>query len=220
MGIISFFKFVPFQFKLFPNNGTKFGAPATERLLNMNLKIKKILYFWFVETPDEKKFQKDFKFDQVIKDRFLNDYELASQNKLDDWQDTDRGCLALIILLDQFSRNLFRESGKAFEQDEKSRSVLLKIIANNFLDKMNESERLFALLPLIHSESISDHEKAYELMEKYLKNHSDLEKIKKFWLDHTAVIKRFGRYPHRNKVLNRVSSDDEVEFLNSPNSSW
>ena len=193
---------------------------ATERPLNMNLKIKKILYFWLVETPDEKKFQKDFKFDQVIKGRFLNDYELASQNKLDDWQDTDRGCLALIILLDQFSRNLFRESGKAFEQDEKSRSVLLKIIANNFLDKMNESERLFALLPLIHSESISDHEKAYELMEKYLKNHSDLEKIKKSWLDHTAVIKRFGRYPHRNKVLNRVSSDDEVEFLNSPNSSW
>ena len=193
---------------------------ATERLLDMNLKIKKILYFWFVETPDEKKFQKDFKFDQVIKGRFLNDYELSSQNKLDDWQDTDRGCLALIILLDQFSRNLFRESGKAFEQDEKSRSVLLKIIANNFLDKMNESERLFALLPLIHSENISDHEKAYELMEKYLKNHSQLEKIKKFWLDHTAAIKKFGRYPHRNKVLNRLSSKNEIEFLNSSNSSW
>jgi len=196
------------------------GHLATERPLNMNLKIEKILYFWFMETPDKKKFQKDFKFDQVIKDRFSNDYELAIQNKLDDWQDTDRGCLALIILLDQFSRNLFRKSGKAFEQDEKSRSVLLKIIANNFLDKMNENERLFALLPLIHSESISDHEKAYELMEKYLKNHSDLEKIKKFWLDHTAVIKRFGRYPHRNEVLNRISSDEEVEFLNSPNSSW
>ena len=186
----------------------------------LKLKIKKILYFWFVETPDEKKFHKDFKFDQVIKGRFLNDYELASQNKLDDWQDTDRGCLALIILLDQFSRNLFRESGKAFEQDEKSRSVLLKIIAKNFLDKMNESERLFALLPLIHSENISDHEKAYKLMEKYLKNHSQLEKIKKFWLDHTAAIKKFGRYPHRNKVLNRVSSKNEIEFLNSSNSSW
>jgi len=193
---------------------------TTERSLNMNLKIKNILYFWFVETSDEKKFQKDFKFDQVIKGRFLNDYKLASQNKLDNWQDTDRGCLALIILLDQFSRNLFRESRKAFDQDEKSRSVLLKIIANKFLDKMNESERLFALLPLIHSESISDHEKAYELMEKYLKNHSDLEKIKKSWLDHTAVIKRFGRYPHRNKVLNRVSSKNEIEFLNSSNSSW
>ena len=85
---------------------------------------------------------------------------------------------------------------------------------------MNESERLFSLLPLIHSENILDHEKAYVLMEKYLKNHSEIEKIKKFWLDHTAAIKRFARYPHRNKVLNRVSSEDEIEFLKSPNSSW
>jgi len=186
----------------------------------MNSKINNILSFWFIETSAEQKFKKDLKFDQVIKDRFLNDHELASQSKLDDWQSTRRGCLALIILLDQFSRNLFRENSKAFEQDEKSRSVLHKIIENNFLDTMNESERLFALLPLIHSENILDHEKAYLLMEKYLKNHSELDKLKKFWLDHTVAIKKFGRYPHRNKVLNRVSTDDEIEFLNSPNSSW
>jgi len=186
----------------------------------MSLKIKKILNFWFVETSSEQKFKKDLKFDQIIKDKFFSDYELASKNKLDDWQGTDRGCLALIILLDQFSRNLFRESGKAFEQDEKSRSILHKIIENNFLHVMNERERLFALLPFIHSENILDHEKVYLLMEKYLKNHSEIEKIKKFWLDHTAVIKRFGRYPHRNIVLNRVSSKDEIEFLKSPNSSW
>ena len=99
-------------------------------------------------------------------------------------------------------------------------ALILVMCANNFLDDMNENERLFALLPLIHSENISDHEKAYELMEKYLKNHSELEKIKKFWLDHTAPIKKFGRYPHRNKVLNRVSSKNEIEFLNSSNSSW
>ena len=186
----------------------------------MSLKINKILDFWFVETSAEQKFKKDLKFDQIIKDKFLNDYELASQSKLDDWQGTDRGCLALIILLDQFSRNLFRESSKSFEQDEKSRSVLHKILESNFLDTMNESERLFALLPFIHSENILDHEKAYVLMEKYLKDHSELEKIKIFWLNHTTAIKRFGRYPHRNKVLNRVSSDDEIEFLKSPNSSW
>ena len=186
----------------------------------MCLEIKKILDFWFVETPAEQKFKKDLKFDQVIKDKFFNDYELAIQNKLDNWQGTSRGCLALIILLDQFSRNLFRESGKAFEQDKKARFILLEITTNNFLDKMNESERLFALLPLIHSENILDHEKAYELMEKYLQNHSELEKLKKFWLDHTTAIKRFGRYPHRNKALNRVSSDDEIKFLKSPNSSW
>ena len=186
----------------------------------MKIKINEILDFWFVETPDEKKFKKDLKFDQVIKNKFLNDYELAIQNKLDSWQDTARGCLALIILLDQFSRNLFRESGEAFEQDEKARSVLHKIIEHNFLDSMNESEKLFALLPFIHSENISDHEKAYVLMEKYLKNHLEFEKIKKFWIDHTKAIKKFNRYPHRNKVLNRVSSNAEIEFLKSPNSSW
>ena len=186
----------------------------------MSLKINKILNFWFIETSAEQKFKKDLKFDQVIKDKFWNDYELAIQNKLDDWQNAARGCLALIILLDQFSRNIFRKSKKAFAQDEKSKSVLLKMIENNFLDKMNETERLFALLPLIHSENISDHEKAYVLMDKYLKKHSEIEKIKKFWLDHTAAIKRFGRYPHRNKVLHRVSSSDEIKFLNSPNSSW
>jgi|TARA_B110000438_G_scaffold285661_1_gene316003 uncharacterized protein (DUF924 family) len=186
----------------------------------MSSKINKILDFWFVETSAEKKFKKDLKFDQVIKDKFWNDYELAIQNKLDDWQNTARGCLALIILLDQFSRNIFRENKKAFAQDEKSKSVLLKMIENNFLDKMNETERLFALLPLIHSENISDHEKAYVLMDKYLKKHSEIEKIKKFWLDHTVAIKKFGRYPHRNKVLHRVSSNDENKFLNSPNSSW
>ena len=183
-------------------------------------KINNILNFWFIETSAEQKFKKDLKFDQIVKDRFLNDYEFASQNKLDEWQNTDKGCLALIILLDQFSRNLFRESKKAYEQDEKARSVLIKIIKNNFLDKMNESERLFALLPLIHSENILDHEKAYVLMNKYLKNHPELEKIKKFWVDYTAAIKRFGRYPHRNKILNRKSSDAEIEFLKSPNSSW
>ena len=186
----------------------------------MSLEIKKILDFWFVETSDEKKFKKDLKFDKIIKDRFSSNYELAIQNKLDSWHDSARGCLALIILFDQFSRNLFRESGKAFEQDEKSKSVLLKIIANNFLDEMNENERLFALLPFIHSENISDHKKAYELMEKHLINHPGLGKIKKFWSDHTTAIKRFGRYPHRNKFLNRVSSNDEIEFLRSPNSSW
>ena len=110
----------------------------------MSLKINEILDFWFVETSAEQKFKKDLKFDQIIKDKFFDDCELARQSKLDDWQSTSRGCLALIILLDQFSRNLFRESRKAFEQDEKAKLVLNKIIENKFLDTMDEVERLFA----------------------------------------------------------------------------
>ena len=76
------------------------------------------------------------------------------------------------------------------------------------------------ILPLIHSEEITDHEMAYYLLEKYLKDHSGLDKIKKFWKDHTSAIKKFNRYPHRNKVLGRESTKEEINFLNRPNSSW
>ena len=186
----------------------------------MDSRAKKILDFWFIETPAEKRFKKDEKFDQIIKEKFLSDYELATKNKLDRWQDTSKGCLALIILLDQFSRNLFRDNKKVFEQDVKARLIVNKTINNNFLDQMNVDERFFMLLPLIHSEEISDHENAYKLMDQHLINHPDLDKIKKFWIDHTNTIKRFNRYPHRNKVLGRKSTDEEIGFLKNPNSSW
>jgi len=78
----------------------------------------------------------------------------------------------------------------------------------------------FMLLPLIHSEEITDHEMAYHLLDKYLKDHAGLADIKKFWQDHTNVIKKFYRYPHRNKTLGRESTKAEIEFLNEPNSSW
>ena len=90
----------------------------------------------------------------------------------------------------------------------------------SYLEELNETERLFFLLPLIHSEELIDHERAYELLNKYLNNHPDIETIKKFWLDHTYAIKKFRRYPHRNKVLGRESTLEETNFLNGPNSSW
>ena len=76
------------------------------------------------------------------------------------------------------------------------------------------------LLPLIHSEEITDHDMAHYLLDKYLKDHPDLVSIKKFWKDHTLAIKKFHRYPHRNKVLERKSTPEEIEFLSQPNSSW
>ena len=128
--------------------------------------------------------------------------------------------LALIILLDQFSRNLFRDNKKAFEQDQKARLILNEAISRNFLEEMNNDERLFMLLPLIHSEEIFDHENAYRLLDIYLNNHPNIDMIKKFWKDHTNAIKRFYRYPHRNKILGRESTEEEIAFLNQPNSSW
>ena len=186
----------------------------------MHTKAKKILDFWFKEIPTKKRFQKHKDFDLLIKKKFLKDHELASKNEYDDWQDSALGCLALIILFDQFSRNMFRDNKKAFEQDHKTRLIVNDAVYAGFLEEMDESQRFFMLLPLIHSEEITDHDMAYYLLDKYLKDHSALIDIKKFWKDHTIVIKRFHRYPHRNIVLGRQSTPEEIEFLNQPNSSW
>ena len=134
----------------------------------MSPRARAILDFWFVETPSEKRFKKDEKFDQLIREKFLNDYDKAIQNEYDDWQDTPMGTLALIILFDQFSRNMFREDKKAFEQDTKARLIVSDAVHAGFLDGMDQSQRFFMLLPLIHSEEIHDHEMAYFLLNKYL----------------------------------------------------
>ena len=186
----------------------------------MNKKVQEILDFWFKNTPPKKRFQKHEGFDQEIRDKFLKDYELASANEYDDWQDTPFGCLALVILFDQFSRNIFRNDKRAFDQDPKTRLIVNDAVYAGFLDKMDASQRLFMLLPFIHSEEVTDHEMAYYLLDKYLKNHSGLKDIKKFWQDHTKAIRKFHRYPHRNKILGRESTIEEIEFLKGPNSSW
>ena len=186
----------------------------------MNKRAQEVLDFWFKETSSEKKFKKDQNFDNEIKIRFLKDHELASKNEYDDWQDKPMSSLALVILFDQFSRNIFRNDKKAFDQDHKARLIVSDAVYSGFLETMNESQRLFMILPLIHSEEITDHDMAYYLLNKYLIGHEDFHKIKKFWKDHTKAIKKFHRYPHRNKILGRQSSEEEIAFLKSPNSSW
>jgi uncharacterized protein (DUF924 family) len=186
----------------------------------MHTRTKKILDFWFKETPPKKRFQKHKDFDALIKKNFLKDYELASSNEYDDWQDNPLGSLALVILFDQFSRNMFRDDPKAFIQDHKARLIVNDSVYAGFLDEMDQDQRLFMILPLIHSEEITDHDMAYYLLDKFLKDHPGLISIKKSWKDHTLVIKKFHRYPHRNLVLGRKSTPEEIEFLAQPNSSW
>lgn len=176
-------------------------------------KAQEILDFWFKETPTEKRFKKDEVFDQKIRDRFLNDYELASKNEYDDWQDQPMSALALVIIFDQFSRNMFRNDKKAFDQDHKTRLIVNDAVYAGYLEAMNESQRFFMILPLIHSEEITDHEMANYLLGKYLREHEEYNKIKKFWNDHSKVIRQFHRYPQRNKVLGRESTQEEILFL-------
>ena len=179
-----------------------------------------IIDFWFKETPSEMRFKKDENLDKKIKDNFLKDYELACQNEYDDWQDNPMSCLALVILFDQFSRNMFRDDKKAFDQDQKTRLIVNDAVYSGYLEAMNVNQRFFMLLPLIHSEEISDHEMAYYLLNKYLTEHEGYNEIKKFWQDHTKAIRQFHRYPHRNEILGRDSTEEELEFLKSLNSSW
>lgn len=186
----------------------------------MNERAKAILDFWFIQSEMRDWFTKNDEFDNKIKQLFLNDLNNAINNEYDDWQDTPEECLALVILLDQFSRNLFRNSHKAFQQDYKTRLIVNEAIDRGYLEELDQTKILFLLLPLIHSEDISDHEFGHKLIDVYLKLFSDYDKVKKVWNEHTIAIKEFGRYPHRNKILNRKSSSEEENFLEQTNSSW
>ena len=180
----------------------------------------RVLDFWFNKSTPEQWFSKDLGFDESIRLQFSDTLDCAINGDFDMWMDSARSCLALIIVLDQFPRNLFRNNKRAFEQDPKALSICKHALESNHINQLVDEERLFALLPLIHSENIKDHNTAEEVLEKYLVTLSSFERTKKAWNDHTAVIKRFGQYPHRNSVLGRPSSEEEVTFLNGPNSSW
>ena len=186
----------------------------------MDKKAQEILDFWFKESLPEELFRQKDSFDKKIRDRFYNDYKRAIINEYDEWQDDTKSCLALIILLDQFSRNLFRNDKKAFAQDHKCRLIVNEVIDRGDLEKLDANEKLFFLLPLLHSEEISDHVYVNNLSNVHLKAHPQIMLIKTSWKNHTDVLKKFKRYPHRNKVLGRKSTPQELEFLNQPNSSW
>tara|TARA_B100001029_G_C15003721_1_gene419755 strand:- start:34 stop:648 length:615 start_codon:yes stop_codon:yes gene_type:complete len=187
---------------------------------HMNERAKTILDFWFIQSSMEDWFKKDDKYDKKIKKLFLADLKKAINNEYDEWQDTAEECVALIILLDQFSRNLFRESSAAFEQDYKTRLIVNEAVDRGYLEELDQNKIHFLLMPLIHSEDISDHVFAHKLIDTYLKSFEHFDKIKKAWDDHTIPIKKFGRYPHRNKILKRQSTPEEKVFLKQPNSSW
>ena len=186
----------------------------------MNERVKAILDFWFVKSSSEDHFKRSDEFDNKIKKNFENDYLKAINNKLEDWQDQCESCLALIILLDQFSRNLYRNSPLAFAFDHKARFIVNKAVDRGDLKNIKLEQKFFLILPLIHSENINDHILAHELCDTYLNSHPQYKNIKKQFDYHTIPIKKFGRYPHRNKVMGRKSTDEEKKFLSSPNSSW
>lgn len=166
-----------------------------------------VLDFWIAAGP-KKWFSKDDAFDADILEKFSETLDAAISGKCDDWITTPDGALALIITLDQFSRNLFRDDARAFAQDEKSLGILKAMLETGDDRKIREDLIMFAYMPLMHSEDLGDQERCISEMKRL-----NLEDNVKFAIIHRDIIVQFGRFPHRNSVLNRETTTAEQAFL-------
>ena len=176
--------------------------------------LKEILKFWFKEIDPDQWRQFDPSFDALLKSRFLNVLRQASAGELFTWRDTAKGRLAEIIILDQFSRNIYRGTPLAFAQDSMALVLAQEALSAGVMSELNEEERNFLLMPYMHSESRAIHVQAEVLFKQYAPARYEPE------LKHKVIIDRFGRYPHRNEILGRVSTEEEIEFLKLPGSSF
>ena len=181
-----------------------------------------VLNFWFGEGAEHGKahkrwFEKDPVFDAEVSRRFSHVHEDQTQSR--DWLAAPRECLGRIIVLDQFPRHLYRGTARAFSSDPLALESARRVLERGWDRDMLPVERMFAYLPLQHSESLEDQERSCALYEA-LKDFPETADSHRYALAHRAIIARFGRFPHRNAVLGRPSTREEIEFLREPGSSF
>jgi uncharacterized protein (DUF924 family) len=176
---------------------------------------KDVLNFWFNELTPDQWWAKDEQLDGVIKERFSDFHAQAARCELVDWRMAAKGRLAEIIILDQFSRNIFRDAPQAFANDPLALALAQEALAVGADKALSPVERSFLYLPFMHSESAKIHQVAVVLYRELgISGNLDFE------IQHQNIIERFGRYPHRNKILGRESTPEEIEFLQQPGSSF
>jgi uncharacterized protein (DUF924 family) len=182
----------------------------------MAIKHPDIIEFWFSDRIRANWWTGDPALDQELRDRFSSIHQQASHGELATWRSSPEGRLAEIIVLDQFSRNMFRGHSSAFACDEQARALTYEAVVKMDDRALAPGQRAFLYMPLMHSESADDHDEAVRLFssDPALSNNLNFE------LKHKAIIGRFGRYPHRNEILGRESSAEEIEFLRQPDSSF
>jgi uncharacterized protein (DUF924 family) len=187
-----------------------------------------ILSFWFGQLRDTEEyyeerrrlwFASDSRIDQDITNRFLSDYEHAAAGQLRNWRDTPRTSLALILLFDQFPRNMFRETPRAFATDPLAREITFQLLDAASDKQIHPVERTFVYMPLMHSEDLAQQQQAVTLFRQLAQDNPRVDSVS-YAVRHLEIIERFGRFPHRNAVLGRVSTPEEVEFLTQPGSSF
>lgn len=177
-----------------------------------SLNSQDIINFWFNEIEPKQHWVKDPGFDGLIKQRFGNLLISASKCELFAWRTSAQGRLAEIIVLDQFSRNIYRDTPQAFAQDPLALALSQEAVSLGADKELSKKEIPFLYMPYMHSESKIVHVEA----ERLYKQTGNYE----FELKHKAIVDRFGRYPHRNDILGRESTEEEVEFLKGPGSSF
>jgi len=176
--------------------------------MNNSKKIHEILSFWFEETTPKQHFAKDDAFDTEVKTRFEETYWDIMNGKTIDWRESPEGRLAEIIVLDQFARNMFRDTPQSFAADDLALQLADEALSVGADQEVPKEMRVFFYMPFMHSESEEVHKKALKIFEDY----GNAENLK-YELMHKKIIDRFGRYPHRNKTLERESTPEDIDFL-------
>jgi uncharacterized protein (DUF924 family) len=206
-------------------------AESRESRFDVCVGPEDVLDFWFGPpgsaplANSTKWYMKSDAFDREIKDRFEDALELAARGSLDGWKATARGRLALVILLDQLSRNMFRGTPRSFAQDARACAVAVAAMAAGDEQALEIVPRSFLYMPLEHAEDVEMQRKCVEAFERLRKGAPrDLEKfadnVLSYAKRHAAIIERFGRFPHRNEILGRSSTPEEVDFLKQPGSAF
>lgn len=194
-------------------------------------KQKSVLDFWFGDDPllvldkQDLWFGRDAQFDESIRLQFADMVTEAATGAFDDWAKTARGALALVLLLDQFPRNIFRADPRAFVSDTHARRIAEIAIDQGLDQQLSAIERVFLYLPLEHSEDLTAQQRAVDLFMKLVDDaksgeHAFVTEALAYALSHRDIIEKFGRFPHRNDVIGRESSDEEKAFLKTPFSAY
>ena len=176
--------------------------------------VSEVLDFWFVQSRPRQWFAKDAAFDALLRERFLGLTRRAIAGELDDWNAEPSRGLALVLLLDQFPRQIWRDTAMAFAGAPQALALSLQAVERGWLEaEAEQARRQFWLMPLMHSEDLAVQETALPLFERFSES-----RTADFARRHIDVIARFGRFPHRNALLGRVSSAEELAFLQTPGS--
>jgi uncharacterized protein (DUF924 family) len=185
-----------------------------------------VLDFWFGREDEpgygefrEAWFRKDAEFDAEVTARFADLYEEADAGDLDGWREDARSCLALVIVLDQFPRNMFRGDGRTHAADAKALQTSKYAVEHALDRELPAFQRMFLYMPFMHSENVEDQRRSVELFAR-LADEPGAPDVTSYAVGHREIVERFGRFPHRNEILGRRTTPEEAEFLKTEGSSF